>query len=133
MIICSLSVWLPVHLNNQRLATFASNLYNYPLPAETVVIERRATLGKVGNGNNCWYRAEQSMKSTLSVEEISNYYNGVVLPKINFGGWVDNYSTSPETQIDLKFDEVSSIAREIFFTLELLDDGSDITLDYRCH
>ncbi len=73
------------------------------------------------------------MKSTLSVEEISNYYNGVVLPKINFGGWVDNYSTSPETQIDLKFDEVSSIAREIFFTLELLDDGSDITLDYRCH
>lgn len=132
-LLCGLGVWIPVHLNNRRLAAFASHLYNYPLPVDTTVLDRQAGLGKVGNGNNCWYRAEQSMQSKLSVKEISDYYSDVRLPRISFGMWSRMYNIPTKTAIEINFRDTPADTEYLYFTLILFDDGPDTTLDFRCH
>ena len=77
--------WLlvfPVVLNNFRLQQFAKNLYAYPLPPHTEVINRSAKVGLLGgNGNHCDFEARQYMRTALSQEEIEAYYQGVSLPR----------------------------------------------------
>jgi len=117
LLICALSIWLPMYANNRRLATFASGLYRYPLPPDTAVISRSSQLGKAGNGNSCWYHAQQSLVSHLSREEIEAYYDEVMLPRVSFGRWWNGLSVDGQSH----------------FTLTLFDVGLDVTLDWRCH
>jgi hypothetical protein len=133
-VICGLVVWLPMHTNNLRLGRFAENLYDYPLPPDTTVLEQHAELKKVGNGNNCSYEAQQSMISTLSREEIEQYYEGVMLPRVSFGAqWDSMYDSPTVTKIRLEFDESQTDETKSFFILSLFDVGLDVTLDVRCH
>jgi hypothetical protein len=41
---CGLAIWLPQFFNNQRLKSFAENLYKYPLPPDTTVIDKYTVL-----------------------------------------------------------------------------------------
>ena len=128
LLCCSLCVGIPVWLNNLRLAHFAGNLFAYPLPRNTVVVERHSALGKVGNGNNCWYEARQSDITTLSREEIEQYYRDVSLPVVDPGS-----PYRPDAiAVGLAFEEVSGDGK-LHFTLALYDIGPDTTLDFRCH
>ena len=132
--ICGLVVWLPMLSNNLRLARFAENLYNYPLPPNTVVLAQHAEMNKIGNGNNCSYEVQQSMTSTLPPEEIEQYYEGVMLPRVSFGAqWDGMYDSPSVTEIRLEFDEGQSDEAKSFFILSLYDVGLDVTLDVRCH
>ena len=131
--LCGLAVWLPVYMNNLRLEKFAENLYRYPLPPDTTVLEQHAEVSKLGNGNNCSYRAEQAMVSTLPREEIQKYYEDITLPRVSVGQWNEVYDSPTVTKIDLEFDEVQSDTSKSFFTLTLFDVGLDTTLDVRCH
>lgn len=134
VLLCGLALWLPMYANDRRLATFAGGLYDYPLPPDTAVVARRSELGKVGNGNNCWYQAQQSLVSTLSPEEIEQYYDGVVLPRVSFGPMWDRQYDSPRVApIDLDFVAVTPTDGQSHFTLTLFDVGLDVTLDWRCH
>lgn len=134
LIVCGLSLWLPMSTNNLRLERFAQNLYNYPSPAGTTVLSQHAELSKVGNGNNCSYEAQQFMVSTLSRQEIERYYDSVMLPRVSFGAYYDGRYDSPTiTKVRLEFDERQTNETQSYFTLSLLDVGLDVTLDIRCH
>ena len=74
------------------------------------------------------------MISTLPPEEIEQYYESVVLPKVPFGRqWDEMYDSPKVTPVHLEFYESISNQDNTYFTLSLLDTGLDITLDYRCH
>jgi hypothetical protein len=134
LMVCGLAVWLPMYTNNLRLERFAQNLYDYPLPHDTTVLTQYSELRKVGNGNNCYYEAQQSMTSTLPREEIERYYEGIMLPRVSFGAQLDGmYDSSTVTPIRLEFDESQTDKTKSFFTLSLFDKGLDVTLDIRCH
>ena len=131
---CGFAVWLPIHLNNLRLKSFAANLYHYPLPPDSSVLDQRAELRKVGNGNNCFYEAQQSMISALPREAIEQYYEDVMLPRVSFETqWNAVYDSQTMTEIRLEFDESQSNDTTSFFTLILFDVSLDVTLDIRCH
>ena len=134
VVFCGLAVWFPMSTNNLRLETFAGNLYEYPLPPDTTVLAQHAELSKVGNGNNCYYEVQQSMVSTLPREEIEQYYEDVMLPRVSFGAqWDGRYNSPTVTEIRLEFDESQSDETNLFFTVSLFDVGLDVTLDIRCH
>jgi|SRR6266511_3777696 len=134
LMVCGLVVWLPMSTNNLRLERFAENLYRYPLPPDTTVLTQHTELSKLGNGNNCSYEVQQSMVSTLPREEIEQYYEGVMLPRVSFGAQYDGLYNSPTvTEIRLEFDESQIDETKSFFTLSLFDVGLDVTLDIRCH
>lgn len=59
--LCGLAIWLPQVDNNQHLQRFADELYNYPLPPQTEVVEQNATVTLLGNGNHCDFVATQSL------------------------------------------------------------------------
>ena len=134
LMVCGLALWFPMSTNTLRLEKFANNLYDYPLPPDTNVIEQHAVLSKVGNGNNCSYEAQQSLVSTLPREEIEHYYEGVMLPRVSFGAQYDGLYDSPtETKVRLEFEESQTNETNSSFTLSMCDVGIDVTLDIRCH
>lgn len=134
LIVCGLAVWLPISTNNLRLEKFAQNLYEYPLPPDTTVLTQHTELSKLGNGNNCSYKVQQLMASTLPREDIEEYYENVMLPRVSFGSQYDGrYDTPTATEIRLEFDENQSTETKSFFIVSLFDVGVDVTLDVRCH
>jgi hypothetical protein len=132
MLMCGFCAWLPIYLNDLRLSVFAANLYDYPLPPSTTVLNRYSELGKVGNGNNCWYEVQQSMVSTLPRPEIEQYYKGVTLPRVSFGRRDEMYDAPTVMEIDLAFNESKSRKGTLYFSLTLYDVGLDDTFDIRC-
>jgi hypothetical protein len=131
--LCGLTIGAPIYMNNLRLEKFAENLYNYPLPPETTVLTQYAEVDKVGNGNNCSYMAQQKLVSALSREEVEEFYQHVMFPRISLGSWGNIYDGSAEIPLRLSFDEVESDVKQTNFTLTLYDMGLDNTLDVRCH
>ena len=127
--LCGFFVWLPIYLNDLRLSAFANNLYTYSLPPDTTVIERHSELSKVGNGNNCYYRAEQSMVSSLSRIEIEQYYKDVKLPRVSYSVIYDGPIGTP---ISVAFNESKSNGSNSYFALTILDFGFSDTFDIRC-
>lgn len=133
--LCGFFVWLPIYLNDLRLSAFAKNLYAYPLPLDTTILDRHSDMSKVGNGNNCYYKVEQSMVSTLPRAEIEQYYKDVRLPEIStIPQWHGVFDTPATISIDLAFNESKSNEGTSYFTLTMLDfNFSDNTFDIRCN
>ena len=128
--LCGLFVGLPILLNDLRLSVFAKNLYTYPLPPNTTILDRYFELSKVGNGTNCHYKAEQSMVSTLPRSEIEQYYEDVELPRVSLSVIYDGAIGIP---VDLDFNESISNVDTSYFTLTILDFSfGDDTFDIRC-
>jgi hypothetical protein len=130
--LCGLFVWLPIYLNDLRLSAFANNLYNYPLPPGTTILDQHSELSKVGNGNNCYYKVEQSMVSTLPRTEIEQYYKNALLPRVSIASFGGMYDGPIGIQIDLGFNEYKSHGDTSYFTLTLGDVGLGDTFDIRC-
>jgi hypothetical protein len=62
-------------LNNITLSSFSKQIYDYPLPQNSVLIEKEAVCGKLnGNGNGMDFFACIVIKSEMSIEQISQYY-----------------------------------------------------------
>jgi hypothetical protein len=62
-------------LNNISLSGFSRQIYKYPLPQNTVFIEKEAVCGKLnGNGNGMDFFACFVIKSDMSIEQLSQYY-----------------------------------------------------------
>ena len=128
--LCGFFVWLPIYLNDLRLSAFANNLYTYPLPPGTTILDQHSELSKVGNGTNCYYKAEQSIVSTLPRAEIEQYYENVTLPSVSLNVMYDGAIGIP---IGLAFNELKSNGDTSYFTLTILDFSfSDDTFDMRC-
>src|SRR5688500_7730661 len=91
---CGLTCLLPVLYNNWQLDRFARNLYDYPLPPQTEVVNHQAEVGLMGNGNHCDYVVRQVLLTSLVPEDIEAFYADVMLPA------VDNHNESliPEAQ-----------------------------------
>src|SRR5262245_31094314 len=58
LIFCGLPLSIPVTVNNFQLDIFQNNLYTYPLPPQTQVTDRHATVELTGNSNHCDFRAQ---------------------------------------------------------------------------
>ncbi len=131
--LCGFFVWLPTYLNDLRLSAFANSLYTYPLPPGTMVLDKHSELGKLANGVCCYYRAEQSMVSTLPRKEIKQYYEGVELAVVSFMPQMDNKVYKPPigAPINLVFNESKSDVNASYFTLIILNTGFRDILDIR--
>lgn len=128
ILLCGFCFWLPQWLNNLTLQHFAENLYEYPLPPNTIVVNKSSDLQKVGNGNNCYYIASETLVSSLPREEIENYYKDVSLPVVD----KNRIDELREIPVRLEFKD-ETLTGKIYFRLLLIDTGSHTTLDIRCH
>ena len=74
LLVVTLFVVSPI-LNNITLSNFSKQIYNYPLPKNTVLIEKEAVCGKLnGNGNGMDFFACILIKSDMSIDQIKDYY-----------------------------------------------------------
>jgi hypothetical protein len=133
---CYLPLSTPLLVNNYQLSKFASNLYDYPLPPRTQVIGRFEEVGLTGNSNHCDFLAQQTMLTSLSQQEIEEYYADVLFPPVRSGkqSFHDSYSSRihPPVRPHLEFWEVWNKG-QLKFNLSLFDHGYPAGLDYRCH
>jgi hypothetical protein len=128
IVCCVIPIMIPVAINQWTLWRFANNLFEYPLPPNTVVVEKTIELSHPGNGNTCLYQAKLILASTLSLETIKSYYANVEFPRVN-----DSPYASKSITAWVKLDNRTATASEKRFIVELEDFGSDVTLDIRCH
>lgn len=62
-------------MNNLALLNFSKQLYNYPLPLHTKILEKHDACGKLnGNGNGMDFVATMLVKSDLTSNELNDYY-----------------------------------------------------------
>jgi len=62
-------------LNNITLSSFSKQIYNYPLPENMELIEKKAVCGKLnGNGNGMDYFACILIKTDMTIDQIKQYY-----------------------------------------------------------
>ncbi|MBI5034167.1 MAG: hypothetical protein HZB51_26905 [Chloroflexi bacterium] len=128
IVCCVIPMTIPIAINQWTLWRFANNLFEYPLPPNTALVEKRIELSHPGNGNTCLYQAELILSSTSSLETIKSYYAKVEFPRV-----VDSPYTSKSITAWVKLDNSTATALEKRFIVELEDSGSDVTLDIRCH
>jgi hypothetical protein len=63
-------------LNDFALHNFSKQLYNYPLPLHTKILEKHDACGKLnGNGNGMDFMATMLVKSDLTSNELNDYYS----------------------------------------------------------
>lgn len=124
MLGCWLPASVPVWINDYRLYRFADNLYQYPLPPNTVVLSREAEIKLMGNGNHCDFFVYQTMVTDLSLDEIDDYYDGLELPQ----AYADNKGNLLVSVHDLR----SLPDGRLQFTLRLYDFGNPENGDWRC-
>jgi hypothetical protein len=129
-ICCGLALGFPIWLNNQRLQSFAENLYKYPLPPNTEVVARHAEVGLMGNGNHCDFLASQTLVSAISRDEIEAYYQAVALPAV---GSDSRSAINGRILVGLSFADAASLAGQVYFTVTLADTGYPPGFDIRCH
>lgn len=125
-----LACGLPQWFNNRQLQRFADNLYNYPLPPRTEIIDRQAEVTLRGNGNHCDFVVKQSLASELARQEVETFYQNVRLPAVS--------DQSPNTQdglisVGLLFDKEPLPDGRLRFIIALYDIGYDPGFDIRCH
>ena len=130
---CLASVVLPILYNNWQLSVFASHLFDYPLPPQTVLIAQHASVGLEGNGNHCDFRAERELLTSLSESEIAAYYRNVKLPPVNnHNEGMEPWAQGQSRPIIVNFAPGTS-SDQHRVTISLIDFGYDAGLDFRCH
>src|SRR5690242_8855481 len=66
---------LAIPINTYQLDSFANSIYSIPSPKQTTIIDKNKEFGSLdGNSDHCDYFASILIKSTLSEENILNYY-----------------------------------------------------------
>lgn len=114
---CSASIVI----NNIRLWNFADNLFRYPLPQRTFVVDRKSEIDRVGQtGNACSYKAELTLVSELRKEEIEAYYKGVALPAV--GGFTIDVKGTEKRRVFVSFDDKLSTDGRLGVIVELYDE-----------
>ncbi len=74
LLVVTLFIVSPI-LNNITLSSFSKQIYECPLPKNTLLIEAEAVCGKLnGNGNGMDFFACILIKSNMSIEQIKQYY-----------------------------------------------------------
>jgi hypothetical protein len=132
VLLCGTAIAIPMVINNRWLATFAQGLLECPLPVDTVVVRVPSELGKVNNGNSCWYRAQQTMLLCLSRQEIEYLYAGVMFPRILHISIARGEDAPSKIAVDVSSSGKPSVDGRVRFTTSLIDAGSRTTLDL-CH
>lgn len=132
--------------NNITLSNFASQLYNYPLPAKTTLIEKEMTAGKLtGNGNGMDFLACILIKSDGFLDEIKQYYTNASFKNAKPGGSAptiievapaNGYKLETEylEHQDIYFDALKYIKDYTgYYVVILTDEGYDGGFDLRGH
>lgn len=141
IICCVLPVKVNMWYNDYRLRLFAKPLYEYPPPPETQIIERYSQIYRSGNGNHCDYEVGQQMETTLTEEEIRNYYHDVKFPRVNgskvsgpaiFLIFFESSSHKPSNRIETFFENSTPSEEILAFVVVLGDIGNPPGLDLRC-
>ena len=62
-------------LNNITLSSFSKQIYNYPLPKNSELVEKKAVCGKLnGIGNGMDFFACILIKTDMSIDQLKQYY-----------------------------------------------------------
>jgi hypothetical protein len=131
--ICFLILSLPEYLShNQRLKTFAQNLYDHPLPLDSEVIDRTARVTSIYDNQLCDFVVEQTLTTGLSREAVEDYYSGLNFPDISGGTQLENEDDSAgEIPVMLEF-EGSQGGEIIMLKVILVDSAWHESTDLRC-
>ncbi len=80
VLVCFVAVFIP--LSNDRTAENIAKQLESSSPADTVIIETVSKAGKLtGNGNGMQYFGALLIKSNLTLDELSEVYQGAVVKK----------------------------------------------------
>jgi hypothetical protein len=83
IICCGLPLLIQHIANNQRIERFASQLYTYPLPPQTELIQRRPIAWHHPvNGGTCMVSVSAILATSLNQEQIKAYYADVKFPRL---------------------------------------------------
>ena len=108
-------------INNYRLSNFAVQLFEYALPIQTEVLEKKSDVGLLtGNGNHCDFIARMTVKTALSKKEVEQHYSRIA-PQQAISG------SSSEVHL-----VVSSLG-EGTYLVEVVDAPNNPGFDWRCH
>jgi hypothetical protein len=88
--ICAIIVFMPFMrigsafiYNQWSMYQFARPFFNYPLPVDTIELERYTLIGVLsGNGNHCDFLAVRILQTTLSEDAFRTYYQNVEFPPV---------------------------------------------------
>ena len=130
VVLCGLLLGIPVLINNLKLMRFSANLYGYPLPPKSEVVERRAEVGLQGNGNHCDFRVEQMLVTKSSQQEVEAFYDDVWLPAVDSSSQGARDGMRP---VFVSFEEDSPAEGQLHFTIRIFDWDHPPGLDFRCH
>jgi hypothetical protein len=71
---CTACIGAAVIGNNLELAKAERALYGFPLPRDSAVLNRRAVVALLGNGNHCDYQVKQLVETPLSSADVLDHY-----------------------------------------------------------
>lgn len=134
---CLVFVCIPdIIRNNIQLSRFADNLYQYPLPPNTTVVNKYSTVTLLGNSNHCDFVAELTLQTLLSRSAIEQYYDGVSFPpaRSEHQGWEDFFTTGihPGVNVQIEFSQ-ETLDGYLQYKLKIIDFGYPPGFDIRCH
>ncbi|MEW9527751.1 hypothetical protein [Microbispora sp. NPDC049125] len=122
-----LLIKIPMWVNDGRLDDFAERFYNLPLPPSTEFADHDAQ-GSVqlrSNGNHCDYLVRFSLRTRLSDQEITRYYEKLNVAGVDGGrAYVTVYSPKHSSRFEA--------GRPEPFIVEIFD-STDPGWDIRCH
>ena len=77
-------IFIPMIKNNVILHNFAKQLYDLPLPDDTIVVTREEYAGQLG-GNRSYlgFSAFMEVKTSLTTEELNAYYSEKTLKSVS--------------------------------------------------
>ena len=133
-------------LNNITLSSFTRQIYKYPLPNGTELIEKKAVCGKLnGNGNGMDFFACILIKSDMSIDQLKQYYGGKKFKtaKSKRGHLIDveivlvngyKFKTDYVEHKDIYFNKLKNISDNSgYYAVMIYDGGYSADFDIRGH
>jgi len=130
IIVFSLLISIPVinmNINNMALYRFSKQLFTYPLPVHTSILEKQTICGRLyGTGDGMEFMAVMVVKSDRSLAELTDYYNAMPIPPAKYS---EDGVICTEITIEPVSDQpfIPGYCREAFFDFDSLKGVSDYT------
>jgi hypothetical protein len=134
-------------VHNSELHDFSGNLFSMPLPAKSHAIVQHSRIGLLsGHGNHCDYFAAQLVSTSLTEEEISQFYHDKRIPSIGESHLVEirlhfvksktvdeEWFPVSNFNIESAFDvSLEKLTNETVYLIYALDPGYESGSDFRC-
>lgn len=121
LLCCGLVISVNMVYNDIRIQRFADQLFKYPLPSETEVLERDKGVWFPVNGGTSVIYVKQTMATTLTEAQVQAYYRDVRFWRLWQTSQADSYLDQMRnyTSVTLTFDEELDSQGRLIFVAEI--------------